>query len=201
MSGPQHLWSGDWELESTARRDELAAGRNGVQPPAEPEPEPERPAPPRRPPRPRRPTPWHRLRTALVARRRELRVAGLVAVLILLGAGAAYAVTSALDGSSNTTSPAAASGAQAWLGIDVSTSASGAVTVSNVVPGSPAYWAGMETGDVITQINGKPAYKPSDVISAVAGKHPGDQIQIRFQGSGTVYTKRIALATRPAGYP
>jgi membrane-associated protease RseP (regulator of RpoE activity) len=199
MSGPQHLWSGDWEVESSARRDELAAGRNRAQPPIEPEPEPERPAPPRRP---RRPPLLHRLRTALVARRRELRVAGLVAVLILLFAGAAYAVTSALGGgSSNTNSPAAASGSQAWLGIDVATSASGGVRVVNVIPGSPAYWAGMEAGDVITRINGKPVYKPSDVTSTVDGKHPGDRIQIQFQGSGTVYTKHIALATPPAGYP
>ena len=164
MSGPQHLWSGDWELESSARRDELAAGRNGARPPAEPEPEPERLAPPPR--RPRRPTLLHRLRTALVARRRGLRVVGLVAVLILLGAGAAYAVTSALGGSSSTNSPVAASGSQAWLGIDVSTSASGGVMVTNVIPGSPAYWAGMEAGDVIIQVNGKPVYKPADVISA-----------------------------------
>ena len=199
MSGPQHLWSGDWELESSARRDELAAGRNGARPPAEPEPEPERLAPPPR--RPRRPTLLHRLRTALVARRRGLRVVGLVAVLILLGGGAAYAVTSALGGSSSTKSPVAASGSQAWLGIDVSTSASGGVMVTNVIPGSPAYWAGMEAGDVIIQVNGKPVYKPADVISAVAGKHPGDQIQIRFQGSGTVYTKHVALVSRPAGYP
>lgn len=195
MSGPQHLWSGDWESESSARRDELASGRNRPQPP----PEPERPATPRRP---RRPTLRHRLRTALTARRRELRVAGLVAVLILLFAGAAFAVTSALGGgSSNTNSSAAASGSQAWLGIDVSTSASGGVTVVNVIPGSPAYWAGMEAGDVITRINGKPVYKASDVNSAVDGKHPGDHIQIQFQGSGTVYTKHISLVTPPAGYP
>lgn len=199
MSGPQHLWSGDWELESSARRDELASGRDRPQPPAEPEPEPERPASPRRP---RGPTLRHRLRTALTARRRELRLAGLVAVLILLFAGAAYAVTSALGGgSSDTNSPAAAAGSQAWLGIDVSTSASGGVTVVNVIPGSPAYWAGMEAGDVITRINGKPVYKPSDVTSALDGKHPGDQIQIQFQGSGTVYRKQISLVTPPAGYP
>lgn len=201
MSGPQHLWSGDWELESSARRDELAAGRNRPQPPAEPEPEPERPAPRPRPRRPRRPTLLHRLRTALVARRRALRVVGLVAVVVLLGAGAAYAVTSALGGGSNTTSPAAASGSQAWLGIDVSPSASGGVMVTNVTPGSPAYWAGMEAGDVITMVNGKPVYKPSEVTSALAGRHPGDQIRIQFQGSGTVYTKHIALVSRPAGYP
>jgi putative serine protease PepD len=137
-----------------------------------------------------------------VAHRRELRVVGLVAVLVLCFAGAAFAVTSALGGgSANTNSPAAASGSEAWLGISVATSASGGAMVSDVVPGSPAYWAGMETGDVITQINGKPVYKPSDVTSAIADKHPGDEIKIRFQGSGTVYTKRIALATPPAGHP
>src|ERR1700752_3286933 len=98
MSAPRHLWSGDWELESSARRDELANGRGRPQPPAEPEAV-------ARPPRPRTPTIREGLRS-LIGRlkgmprpnRRQIRVAAVVAVLAVVFVGAAVAVSSALSG-------------------------------------------------------------------------------------------------------
>lgn len=73
--------------------------------------------------------------------------------------------------------------------------------VVDVFPGSPAQAAGMEPGDVITRINGHPVVAPSDVTSAVAGRHPGDRLKFQFQGSGTTYSASVPLATPPAGYP
>ncbi len=200
MSAPRHLWSGDWELESSARRDELAAGRGRPQPPAEPEPV----VPPRRPPAP---TLRDHLRAALALlervprpSRRQIRVASVVAALALVCAGAAYAVTSALSGSSSP-APAVANQPEAWLGIDVTNSPYGGVMVTNVVPGSPAYWAGMEAGDVITRINGRQVATPSDVRDVVAGLHPGQRVTVQFEGSGATYNAQIPLRNRPAGTP
>ena len=199
MSAPRHLWSGDWELESSARRDELAAGRGRPQAPAEPEPA----IPPRRA---ATPTLRDRLRAALALLERvprpgprHIRVASILAALALAGAGAAFAVSSVLSGSSSPP-PAVANQPEAWLGIDVTNSPNG-VMVTDVVPGSPAYWAGMEAGDVITRINGRQVATPSDVRGVIAGLHPGQSVTVRFQGSGTTYNAQIPLRNRPPGTP
>jgi len=208
MSGPRHLWSGDWWAESSAHRDELAANRAHAPAPDEPEP----PAPARRPPHR---TIRDRIRALLrhvrgllgrglrklptgTPRQRRLALASLAAILLL--AGAAIAVADSLSGSSNTTTTVA-TGSRAWLGINVATSAQGGVMVVDVFPGSPAQAAGMEPGDVITRLNGKPVFAPSDVTSAIAAMHPGQQVKIQYQGSGVSYSSSVPLATRPAGYP
>ena len=131
---------------------------------------------------------------------RQVRVASLVAVLALVAAGAAVAVSSALTGSSSP-APAVSNQPEAWLGIDVTNSPYGGVMVTNVVPGSPAYWAGMEAGDVITRINGRPVATPSDLRDVIAGMHPGQRVTVRFEGSGTTYNAQIPLKNRPAGTP
>lgn len=193
MSAPRHLWSGDWRRESSARAEELAAGR----PPSERPAEAESVAPPRRA-RVRRPH-W-RLGAGRLGGRRRLRVALIVASLALVSAGAAYAVISTLVGGAGKPA-AAANGSRPWLGIDVSSSPFGGVMVVDVVPGSPADAAGVEPGEVITQIDNRPVATPSDVASAIAGERPGDQVDIELQQGPATYTVRVALSTRPAGYP
>jgi C-terminal processing protease CtpA/Prc len=208
MSAPRHLWSGDWRIESSAHRDELAANRARTVAPDDSE----RPAPP--PPRRTRTvrermqavvarmrTLLGRLRRLPLGTRRQRRIALVAIAATLLLAGAAYAVTSAVVGGSVNPTPAVASGSGAWLGINVASTQQGGVMVVDVFPGSPAQAAGMEPGDVITQINGRQILTPSDVRAAIAGMHPGDQVQLQFQGSGTSYTAKVPLASPPAGYP
>jgi S1-C subfamily serine protease len=142
-----------------------------------------------------------RIRLSPLGTRRQRRIALVAVALTLIVAGAAYAVTSAVGGGSGGKTPAVASGSGAWLGIDVASSPQGGVMVVDVFPGSPAQAAGMEPGDVITQIDGHQILTTRDVRSAIAGKHPGDQVQLQFQGSGTSYTSKVALASPPAGYP
>ncbi|MBV8216866.1 MAG: PDZ domain-containing protein [Solirubrobacterales bacterium] len=133
--------------------------------------------------------------------RRQIRVASLVAVLALVFVGAAFAVSSALSGGSSSAPPTVSNQPEAWLGIDVTSSPYGGVMVTNVVPGSPAYWAGMEAGDVITRINGRQITAPSDLRDVIAGEHPGQRVTVRFEGSGTTYNAQIPLKNRPAGGP
>lgn len=210
MSAPRHLWSGDWRLESSAHADELAANRARGTAPAEPD----RPAAAPTPPAPtlrerirallaRARRALGRLRSVRLGTRRQRRIAVVAVALTLLIAGAAYAVTSAVGGSSGSGGQAGvtASGSGAWLGIDVESSVQGGVMVVDVFPGSPAQAAGMEPGDLITQINGHQILTPRDVRAAIAGMHPGDQVQLQFQGSGTSYTAKVPLGSPPAGYP
>jgi S1-C subfamily serine protease len=133
--------------------------------------------------------------------RRQRRIAVVAVAATLLLAGVAYAVTSAVVGGSGGQTPAVASGSGAWLGIDVASSPQGGVMAVDVFPGSPAQAAGMEPGDLITRIDGHQILTPRDVRAAIAGKHPGDQVQLQFQGSGTSYTAKVPLASPPAGYP
>jgi C-terminal processing protease CtpA/Prc len=169
--------------------------------------EPEAPAPPRRTIRDRIRALLGHVRTLLrrigtlrlgTPRQRRLALASMAAILLL--AGAAYAVADSLSGSSTTTTTVA-TGSGPWLGINVTSSAQGGVMVVDVFPGSPAQAAGMEPGDVITRLNGKPVFAPSDVTSVIAAMHPGQQVKIQYQGSGVSYTSSVPLATRPAGYP
>src|ERR1700733_8369456 len=152
MSGPRHLWSGDWELESSAHRDELAQNRWRAPVLAEPEP----PAPT---PGPRRPTVRDRIRALLghiralfrrlrripmgTARQRRIALAAVAATLLL--AGAVSAVAAPLSGTSRT-SPSATIGSRAWLGIDIANTQQGGVMVVDVFPGSPAQAAGRGRG-------------------------------------------------------
>ena len=142
-----------------------------------------------------------RIRRLPLGTRRQRRIAVVAVAATLLLAGVAYAVTSAVVGGPGGQTPAVATGSGAWLGIDVASSPQGGVMVVDVFPGSPAQAAGMEPGDLITRIDGHQILTPRDVRAAIAGKHPGDQVQLQFQGSGTSYTAKVPLASPPAGYP
>jgi PDZ domain len=200
MSMPKHLWTGDWELESAARRDELAAGYMPA--PAEEPAEPEPAVAPRRPRGSAMAGALARMR--LLSRRvfsRPGRRVVLVALsLAVLGAGAAYAVTSGGGGTAGER-PAAASGSQPWLGVHVAGAPYGGALVVSVTPGSPAAAAGIEPGDVITQIDTQPIPTGSTFESAIAGMQPGDRVEIQLQRGPSAYTTVVTLAGRSASSP
>jgi PDZ domain len=213
MSAPRHLWSGDWELESAAAADELARRR----PQPDEDPPTEQIAPPRASLVARAIAWLRRMRREigrwLAARpTRRLRLAALLALALLVVAGAAYGV-SALTGGSST--PTAVAAGHPWLGIETTSSpfaavgiqtiaggpfASGAI-VTDVVAGSPAAAAGLVPGDLITSINNHHVTAPADVESAIAGLRVGDQVTIQYAQGLTTYTTRARLAARPPGYP
>lgn len=164
--------------------------------------------------RPRRPR--RRLRPRLS--RARLRVVLLAAVVTLVSAGAAYAAVSLLSGSGGQSAAQAAT-ATPWLGVEMASSSfggagfptvggfaggfatGGGVLITEVVPGSPAAAAGLERGDVLTQIGNRPVATPADVQSALAGLRPGDQVQIQYAQGAMQYTTQVTLAARPTGYP
>jgi membrane-associated protease RseP (regulator of RpoE activity) len=214
MSSPRHLWSGDWQLDSAAVAEELAKqrARSG---------EPEEPAPDRPPP-PRKPSATERLLAALrdlrrflarvlaqtgavirnaigrlSGRGRRLGVALVVVVVTLLSAGVAFGVTSLLidsGGSSKT-----ASAGHVWLGIVTVNAPYGVgAMVTTVAPGSPAASAGLQSGDVTTQINNQAIQGPSDVNAALAGLRAGNELQVQFNRGPTSYSTLVTLAARPA---
>ncbi len=219
MSSPRHLWSGDWQLDSAAVAEELARRRAQSEEPAGPGPGPEPPPPRSRPSAIERILAWLRearrtlasliaharaaIRTArgrLGGRGRRLAVVLALLVVALLSAGVAFGVTSLLVGSGHGSQTASAD--HVWLGVGLTNSPySGGVMITTVAPGSPAAAAGLQSGDLITQINNQPIQAAGDVNAALAGLRAGNQIQIQFDRGQVSYSTLVTLAARPAHTP
>jgi S1-C subfamily serine protease len=129
-----------------------------------------------------------------------VRVAALVVLLTLLGAGVAYAVDSALSGGSSN-EQTVASGYQRWLGIDLYNSPFGGPIVVGVAPGSPALVAGVQPGDVIARVDGRPVATVSEFVSAISGKHAGDRVVFALERGGVTYVAHLTFANQPSAYP
>lgn len=200
MPAPRHLWSGDWRRESDA----AAEARARHQAPTE---EPQA-APPPSPPKPQAPS--AAARALAFARSLRPRGAVLLALAMLLSAGVGYAAVSLArsgdGGSPRSSTPTVASSPArtskpAWLGVDTMSFPAGGVIVVDVVPGSPAAAAGLEPGDVITQIGNRPVQTPADVESAIAGRHAGQQVEIQYEQGPISNTTQATLQPRPANGP
>ncbi len=70
--------------------------------------------------------------------------------------------------------------------------ASGAI-VSQVSPGSPAASAGLESGDVISQLNGQPLSNGSALQVAIAGVTPGTKVQLGILRNGLPQTVSLTV--------
>jgi S1-C subfamily serine protease len=132
-----------------------------------------------------------------------------MALAVLVSAGVAYAAVSALVSSGGGGSagagkaPVASSPvgttAPAWLGVD--TINAGGAMLEDVVPGGPADAAGLLPGDIITQIGNRPVRTPTDVESALAGLHPGQQVEIQYERGPISSTTQATLRAHPANGP
>lgn len=242
MTGPRHLWAGDWELESARAAERKARRPNGddqaqdeaaatagaawasrhdpvtepVTPPAPTEP---LAAPVEPPPAPTEPLPRADTRSSArvpapaIPLRDRLRRGGTrtVAVLaIAVAVGTAFAfVAGAFSGSSTPASApprgfqsAQPASGQPWLGVATAQSATGiGAQVTSVAASSPAAQAGVQTGDVIMQIDEQPVSGPSDVADAIGGLPVGTQVELQVLRDGQLIMLPATLGSRPAGTP
>ncbi len=62
-----------------------------------------------------------------------------------------------------------------WLGVEVQTSSrpQAGAKVTEVVPGSPADWAGLRVGDLITRLDDNVIRDPDDLVAQVHRRVPG----------------------------
>jgi putative serine protease PepD len=95
--------------------------------------------------------------------------------------------------------------ARPWLGVETSDSTNPAAPsgaeVQTVTPGGPAEAAGLNPGDVITEIDGEQVDDSSDIARLVNGKQPGDKIDLRVDRSGQNIALGATLGDRPAKTP
>ena len=206
MSSPKHLWSGDWERESAAvseemgRRPRRAPSERPPEPPVTPETVKRGPAPPDEPRPARRPP---ALRRPAIPRIRPAAAIALAALVILVAAG--YGLSRVVGGSSSAqpTSMSANQGGGPidWLGMQIEAVPPGTVVIATVGPGSAAELAGLEPGDVLMAVNGRPINGTSDIRAAISGLHPGDGVDIQVSRGSTQLSTRAMLGAPPSNHP
>lgn len=123
------------------------------------------------------------------------RVALLSIGALVLLAGAAYGL-STIGGSS----VSAATGTS-WLGARLQSWPAGGALVNSVAHGSPAASAGLRSGDVIVQVEGRPVTAAVNVSAAVGALSPGDRLQILAVRGGRLFATSATLGARPPGAP
>jgi membrane-associated protease RseP (regulator of RpoE activity) len=209
MSGPKHLWSGDWEQES-------------------------RRAPEQREPLPQLPaqdlSEQPEASTGRRITRRSMIYSGLFGAVIALVAGVALALTlgnssprkphaskpwtvltnpqtgtnsggAALQPGALSGTPAGTGPTADWEGMQIVTAPSGAV-ISTVRLGSPADRAGFEPGDQFLEVDDNYVNSVSDlkaVTSKIALGHPV-LIQV-MRGSTSVVGASVVMTQRPTIHP
>jgi membrane-associated protease RseP (regulator of RpoE activity) len=217
MTTPRHLWSGDWARESESAADEMERRRAGFQPDEPPVGE-----PPQEPEREPRPPLLTRVAAAVVAFLRSARAAtargfaaavarlrtisprqvGLVALATVAGAAVALgaATLAGGSGSGSSTSDAQVLPGHAWLGLQtVSQMGTSGATVLVVDAGGPAQRAGVQPGDVITQVDGQPITSPGVLDAAIAAKQPGQQVQLLVNRYGQSLVLYATLGSSHGG--
>jgi putative serine protease PepD len=69
--------------------------------------------------------------------------------------------------------------------------------VEGVVAGDPSANAGLQRGDIITEINGKPATDPNQLQAIAITDRAGDTVSITYERNGQTTNTTITLGTQP----
>jgi serine protease Do len=70
------------------------------------------------------------------------------------------------------------------------------VTISSVVPGSPADQAGLKVGDTITTVDGKKVTKGAELVGDIASRKPGSKVALGFLRNGKQQDTSVTIADR-----
>jgi len=85
-----------------------------------------------------------------------------------------------------------------WLGVEYSANYVGGLLISSVVSGGPAANAGLQSNDIITEVDGQPITRPEDLIVYIERyESPNKVISLKVLRSGTVLYKELTLGPRP----
>jgi serine protease Do len=70
--------------------------------------------------------------------------------------------------------------------------------VADVLPDAPAAKAGLQSGDIITAVNGRSIASPRELINAVGGLAPGEPARLTLVRDGEARAMTVHLGTRPS---
>jgi predicted metalloprotease with PDZ domain len=86
----------------------------------------------------------------------------------------------------------------AWLGDVALQNQGGGVTLGTAtLVGQPLYQAGLDRGDVIRSVDGRPLTSTSTLDSIVAAHKPGEALGIEFESRGAVVKASLTLRENP----
>jgi serine protease Do len=75
------------------------------------------------------------------------------------------------------------------------------IVVEAVEPGSPAEKAGIQPGDVITNVNGQPVRNGADLVNPIAATAIGQSVQIRYVHNKQTKETSLVVADRSKLFP
>ncbi len=70
------------------------------------------------------------------------------------------------------------------------------ITISSVVPASPAERAGLKVGDTIFSVDGKPIKNGDELVSDIAGRKPGSKVTLGYYRNGKKDEASVTVADR-----
>ena len=73
--------------------------------------------------------------------------------------------------------------------------------VTGVDAGGPSATAGLQVGDIITELNGKSVVSTDELVSLTLNQNPGDKVKVEYVRDGKTRTTTVTLGTQPAGSP
>ncbi len=85
-----------------------------------------------------------------------------------------------------------------YVGVELNAATTGGAQVTKVQPNSPALSAGLQQGDVVTAINGKPISSTSQFIQTVDSYPPGTKLTLTVKRGGTTKQIPLTLGNRPS---
>lgn len=80
---------------------------------------------------------------------------------------------------------------------ELNAEADSGVVALTIEPGGPADEAGMEPGDIITAIDDEPVATTEDLLAALRGYAPGDQVAVTFLRNGAEQEVSVTLGDLP----
>ncbi len=89
----------------------------------------------------------------------------------------------------------------AYVGVDLDQTSTGGAVIGSIVPSSPAQSAGIQPGDEVTAINGKPITSTEQFIATIDSYSPGDTVTLAVKHNGATHSIKLTLGTRPAQTP
>ncbi len=83
-----------------------------------------------------------------------------------------------------------------FLGVEIGEARAGGVAINRTVPDSAAAAAGLEAGDVLLSINGRPTDARQRLTNAILAHRPGDRLELTLSRDGRLIEKMVVLGRR-----